>query len=294
MKKIIITCALFPLALWGQGSSTGSSQLLLPFHARTAALAGAVVGSRAFFSASLQNPAALSADGSIELLLSHSEWLQDVQSEFMAARLPFSIGTVGIALTNVNVKGIELRQRPGPADGSFTARFASFHLSYAGDLGDAITVGVTAKYLYEKLFVDEASGYAFDFGVLYQTPFPHLSLGASWMNSGRMKAFQRVRARLPQQLQIGLVYKSVQGDFTIAPSLDAVTASLTGTSIAAGVEVSYQNTICLRLGYNASHPLRSFSVGGGIQYEFLKFDYAFVPFSLNFGNAHLLSLGFEL
>lgn len=293
MKALITAIVLLPCTLLAQGTSPGLSYLLLPVHARTGALGGAVVASQGEFSSSLANPASLHTQGGPELMLSHSEWIQDVRSEFIGTRIPVSIGTLGLGITNVNVQGIELRQRPGPADGSFTARFAAIHLSFARTFGSDLTFGITAKYLYEKLFVDEANGYSIDAGILYKSPIPELSIGLALTNTGTMSAFRQVRAKLPQQIQVGASYKLTQGDLEILPSLTGVVRTSADTRVAAGVETWYQKSIALRLGYDLSGHIRSVSMGAGIRYEFLTFDYAFVPFSLDFGNAHLFSLGFE-
>ncbi len=294
MKYISLLCLFLPIALSAQGASTGSSQLLLPFHARTASLSNAVVASGESFSSALVNPAALATETETELLLSHSEWIQDIQSEFIGTRLPFRYGTLGVSIANINVGGIELRQRPGPADGTFIARFTAFQLGYAGNVSSDLSLGGTVKYLYEKLFVDEANGYALDLGAIYQTPIAGLSAGVAWTNIGTMNAFRQVSSRLPQQIQVGVAYKTTEGDFDLLPSLDIASKQYFPLSLLLGLEVRYQSIVSFRAGYRSSSDIRGFSAGAGIHYEFVKLDYAYVPFSLGFGSAHLISLGFVL
>jgi hypothetical protein len=50
----------------------------------------------------------------------------------------------------------------------------------------------------------------------------------------------------------------------------------------------------LRFGYQTGIDTRGFSAGMGIRYSIVTIDYAYVPFSLQVGNSHLISIGFDL
>jgi hypothetical protein len=293
MKLKLVFFLLVPFAVFAQGSSTGSTQLTLPFQARTASLSNAVVAHPSSFAAFAINPAALGMSERTEILLSHAEWIQDMQLEFIGVRLPQSFGTLAFSVFSTSVGGIELRDKPGPPDGIFTARFAALQGSYANQLFDDVTVGATIKYLYEKIFVDETNGYAFDVGLHYRTPFEGVTAGLAMTNIGRMATLRNEHVSLPTQLRAGAAWVHTVGDYSLLSSVDLEQFTRLGSlNVLAGIEVTYAETLALRFGLNPGHDTRTVSGGIGIFYRLFKLEYGYVPFSSGLGRAHILSLGF--
>ncbi|MGB2867171.1 MAG: PorV/PorQ family protein [Bacteroidota bacterium] len=289
---LFIVCSSVALS---QGTSSGSSYLKLPIHARAAATGEAfVVDSSVFASVSL-NPANAYTDESTEVLFSHSQWIQDVQADAIGVRVPTPYGALGFMILNTGVSGIEIRDVPGPPLGTFSSHSTVFQLLYANTLTQDITVGVNLKYLYEKIFVDEASGFGVDMGASYRTPVEGLSVGASLTNLGSVSAFRTNKNDLPNRIQLGGTYSfgAADLDWKVAGSW-MNDLKLSESRLLFGGEVSYDRNFSFRLGYQTGYENRGFSTGAGVHYSFVKLDYAYVPFSLGFGNAHVLSIGFEL
>ena len=109
-------------------------------------------------------------------MFSHTEWIQDIRTECLSIAAPFHFGSLSLSIANTSVDGIELRTIPGPAVGTFNAQSAFFQLTYGIELIQSIRIGIAPKYLYEKIFVDETTGYGIDAGVLYLPPVDGLSL----------------------------------------------------------------------------------------------------------------------
>ncbi len=63
-----------------------------------------------------------------------------------------------------------------------------FSVVYQPDffISDDISFGLSAKYLYEGIFVDESTGWGFDFGLNYSTSIKGLSASAVVKNLGSM------------------------------------------------------------------------------------------------------------
>ena len=61
---------------------------------------------------------------------------------------------------------IEVRQVPGDPQSTFAAKDFAFAVGVAHSF-DKLDVGISALYLYEKLFVYESDGYALNFGMRY-------------------------------------------------------------------------------------------------------------------------------
>ena len=291
--KNLFFLLLAPTILLAQGSSMGSSYLKLPTNSRTAALGESLIADSGSVSSSFLNPANLATVENAEILVTHTEWIQDVQTEFLAATTPFAYGNIGFAINNTNVKGIEVRDLPGPALSTFTARFVAIQLLYAAKISNEIFVGSNIKYFYEKIFVDEASGYGLDFGLL--SNIEGVWCGASVANLGSVNAFRSSSSNLPSQLRIGASHPFAEGEFDFLGSAAFVhDLKEANNGIYVGGEVYYDKSIAIRLGYQTGIESRSISGGVGFKHLFMKLDYAFVPFSFGLGTAHMLSISFSL
>jgi hypothetical protein len=293
-KSIAILVTFLPCLLLGQGTSTGSSQLKIPQDARTAALGEANVSDAGHLSAWLLNPANLYSRDAMNITLTHTQWIQDVQSEFLAAQIPVPFGTVGLGVSANSVAGIEIRDVAGPSQGTFNARFASLQLGIATPLFEKLALGLSAKYIYEKLYIDNATGYGVDIGLLYHTPLSGFDAAVSVTNAGSVQEFRQQRSDLPTFMRGGGTYHFNLDDFAVSFSA-AVSGNLIypETHALASLETTYNNLVSARVGYASGYDARGLSAGLGIRYEFLQFNYAFVPFSLGLGDGHLFSLGFQ-
>ncbi|MBI4428366.1 MAG: PorV/PorQ family protein [Ignavibacteriales bacterium] len=294
-KALFIVLLIVPTVLLGQGTSRGSTYLKIPSSARIGATAEATIADPGSFSSSFLNPANMAMSTRAEILLAHTEWIQGLQNELLSATLPVSYGIMGMALTSANIRDIEVREIPGPPVATFTARFATIQLLYGLQASEEFSLGVNFKYLYEKIYVDESSGYALDIGAVYSFLSERFSLGASVSNIGPGTRFRSVSSDLPSQFQFGGSYTITETDVDLLVSASFVHEfQATRSRMNFGSETHYGKTLFLRLGYQSGFESRSITGGVGFRYSFAKFDYAYLPFSLGLGNVHMLSLGFEL
>jgi hypothetical protein len=281
-------------AVLSQGSSASSSQLKLPLSARPAALGESTVSDEGQFSSWFINPATLFCTAPFAVALTHSQWMQQVQSELIGLRIPSPVGTFGIGVTSTSIPGIEIRDVPGPALGTFSARFAAFQLGYAKDISNEIIVGASVKYLYEKLYVDETSGYGFDIGLTYRTPIEGLHAGIAVTNIGSLQQFQNERSDLPTFARAGVSFLLERDafDFTVSGAW-ANNLVDHDSHFQSGLEATYDRQLSLRLGFQTGYESRAISAGLGIHFRFVQLDYSYVPFSLGLGDSHLFSLAFQ-
>ncbi|MBI2619743.1 MAG: hypothetical protein HYW57_06645 [Ignavibacteriales bacterium] len=292
MVRTAFLLILVPSLLSSQGSSSGLGFLQLPLVARNAALGGSTIADNSHFSSSLINPSLLVGSGSIELLVAHQEWIQDVQSEFFAARVPLQSATLSLTVATTAIRGIEIREVPGPAEGSFTSRSAVFGAIAAFELSREMSAGLTVKYLYEKIFVDEASGMGLDLGLTAALPFDGMRAGLSLLNLGSVEKFRDKSASLPSVVNGGIAHLIESGDFRLR-STGALSYELhrATTHLHLGVEGTYRSSISLRLGFLSGFESRGVSGGLGLHSGIFLVDYAFVPFALGLGSAHLAAVG---
>ncbi len=283
-----------PIVAFAQGSAVGVSYLRLPLIARSASLGESLVAAPGQVGAVSFNPANLYRLKGGEIVLSHVGWIQDVQTEFFSVGYPLSVGTVGVSIVSSSVRDIEIRDRPGPAISTFSARSAYLQASFASTFDTTLRFGVNAKLLYEKIYVDEATGFALDLGVLYHSPIDGLVAGVSIANIGSMSALANERSELPRQARLGLSYRFPYEDFDFMSALQFTQeAAGVRNNLHLGLEALYHQVVTVRLGYQSGYEARTLSAGLGVRYEWVKFDYAYVPFAFNLGNAHLFTLGFS-
>src|SRR5258706_12604883 len=115
------------------------------------------------------NAAALSLAPSSQLLLTHNEWIQDTRTEYIAGKAAMSKLTLGLSLNSTSVNNIEIRDHPGPSQGTFDSHNAAVGISGAYMVDSSLSIGANRpctplKFLYEKILVNEASGFGLDLG----------------------------------------------------------------------------------------------------------------------------------
>jgi hypothetical protein len=293
--KIIFSFLLFPSLLLSQGSSRGAVSLKFPITPFVAATGGSFVADPTALHSSLINPANIASSETYGVLFSHTEWIQDIQMECLSIAAPFSFGSLSLSIANTSIDGLELRTIPGPAIGTFNAQSTSFQLTYGVALTQNIRIGIAPKYIYEKIFVDEATGYGFDAGVIYFPQVEGLSLGCSLTNLGSLSAFRNDRTELPSQVRFGGTYSFHLDEivFRVATTFSSEIGTPLNHS-GFGGEATYAHTVTVRFGYQTGIDTRGISAGLGIRYSIVMIDYAYVPFSLQVGDSHLISIGFVL
>jgi len=297
MKKIfILIIFVVPLTLAQSAGSSGLSFLKFGFGARNIAMGDAGASASNDLSALFYNPARLNSVEMNEVMFMHNEWIQDVRSEVGGIKwnmfsLPWAVG-----FNVTSVDDIEVREIPGEPVSTFNANYFFMSLSSGFTVINDLDFGASIKYLYEGLLNNQASGIGFDFGLNYKTPVNGLTASTVIKNIGSMNALRNEETKLPADFRLGSSY---QFDVESA-KLDIITAAEFQKYLDAddihfnlGGDIVYDQLLALRAGYQTGYESRGFTAGLGIMWGGLRFDYAFMPFSLGLGNANLFSLQFK-
>lgn len=278
-----------------QQVSTGLSFLTIGIGARPVAMGEAYTAVSSDHSSLYYNPASLSFQDRNEIMLMHKQWIAETTTEYLGATILGGAWNYGFSIQSTSVSGIEVRLIPGDADGTFSARniAAGGTLSYR--FNDLLAAGISGKVLYEKIFIDEATGYGVDLGVSYRYN-EHLTFGAAIVNLGSMNQLRDQATDVPSTVRLGAAYSSLLTESISAiGAIDAVQPLKDDLlHIHTGLEFSYLSTASVRFGYQTGYEFRSFATGVGIRYASVMFDYAFVPFSGAFNSTHTFSLSFIL
>ena len=298
MKKIILIVLIIPISIFAQSAgNSGLSFLKLGFGARNIAMGGVGAETSNDVSALFYNPANLVNSSANEIMLMHNSWIQGVNSEVLGAKtnifgLPFALG-----VNVTSIKDIQVRTRPtAEPDALFNANYFFGSLSTGFHVIDNLAFGLSVKYLYEGLYVDEATGYGFDFGLNYTTPVDGLTAVAVVKNLGTMNKLKNESTKLPTELRVGPAYNFYfernMFQVTVAAEIQKYTAE-TNMHSDWGVEIVYNDLLALRGGYQTGYNSKNFTAGMGIMWGTLSFDYAFQPFEYGLGSANIFSLQFK-
>lgn len=298
MKKLSLI--LFALVFFSNGAysqndgagETGLSFLKLGAGARSLAMGEAFSSLADDASAFIYNPARLMVNTRGNVQLMHNFSVQDLSTDYLAAKIPSGKKfAFGIGLFTTAVTDIEVRTTPGAALESFDSRNLTFGGSVAYLVSPQFSVGLTGKLLYEKIYVDDASGYGFDFGASYFTK--DYSLSVMVANIGSVSELKNVSSEIPALMRLGGSYRfNASKQFAITAAAEGFKVLSGGTfHLHAGAEAGYKDFLFLRAGYMSGYENRNFTTGIGFRYQAWTLDYAFVPYSDGFGTSNAISLG---
>ena len=297
--RVLATLALALLAGPVVGQDTGLSFLRIGVNAHGGSMGDAQVASVSNAFATYWNPAGLASERR-SIAGSHRIWVGDVRAYDIAAQLPAGRNSAwGLSLTATDSGDLEARTQPGEPEGMFSAQFINAGVSYARAIR-GLRIGITGRYLRERIFDTNASGYAFDAGIQADLLSRSLNVGASVRNIGRMSELEFERTPLPRLLQGGIALSPLQivGYTDNVRLLDLALALETShlfddnlTRLHVGISVKVMELVDLRGGYVSSDELRDYTFGLGLSFDGIYADYAYIPFEGGFdGPGHILSL----
>ena len=244
--------------------------------------------------------------------LTHAEWLADINYNFASTILNLNeIGVVGLSFTSLNVPEEIVRTESNPfGDGRrWSANSFSLGLTYARSLTDRFSIGGTAKYIYEGIWNEKSSAFAFDIGTFYKSEFNDIKIGASISNFGsKMKLtgsdinftsnpsgeisqgpqnigseYSVDEFQIPLTFRVGAtmnIFSSNQIKSTLI--VDAVHPNDNAEYVNIGIESNFEETFYLRVGKKAQflpNSEQGLTYGFGISYPMstqtnFKIDYA--------------------
>ncbi|MBI4054704.1 MAG: PorV/PorQ family protein [Elusimicrobia bacterium] len=255
------------------------------------------------------NPAGLAFLERAEVTGMHNQFFQGLDYEFAAFALPLRdpaaaansgggagrLGTLGVAIYNLSVDGLERRltDTDAPA-GSFEASDFAYAMSFARKLSERTSLGLTAKYVRQKLDSEKASAFAADLGALHHLQGLPLSLSLGVRHLGSQPKFKEESDPLPTVIFAGAGYR-FRKNLIFAADLGLPRDNSLTYAVGGEYEqpVAERLSAALRAGYNSQNAdpdgLTGLSVGAGITFYRARFDFAWVPFG-DLGNTFRYAL----
>ena len=287
-----------PLTSSAEDGTSGLTFLKLGAGARAIGLGDAYTAVSGDASAIYWNPAGTVDVENIDVLLMHAEWFEGIRYEYVGGVKSDGQQAFGVSVVGLYMDDLERREGPTAEP---IGHFGVFDFAVAGTYGRALTecldVGVGAKYLFEKIDDESATGVAVDLGARYVVPsVPGISLGAAIQNLGPQMKFIEDEFDLPLTYRVGAALdtpiEALNGDLLVTG--DAVVPNDGDPKYHFGVEFEYDEMLAVRFGYRAGWDNQNVSVGLGAKVSSFSLDYAYVPFYSDLGDTHRFSLGFAL
>ena len=301
MKFINLICCILivglPICMFaGDSGDTGLAFLKVDVDSRSAAMAGAFTAMATDATAAYWNPAGLAANDHRQLSLTHHVSITDITQEYASVKFSKAAHHFGVSVNVYNIPGIEVRGEAPTADPDGVVDALNFYgaLSYARAIGDNWQVGATAKYLYEKLYLNSASGWAFDIGVRRAAIIKGLNWGLTLQNLGQMNKLKDQETPLPMLARTGFAYTIPYAVLGHQPLVAADLEYIKDgeTSFRFGTEIPLLDQLAFRVGYRHSADYSTWTTGLGLNYKQFNFDYAYVPDAFSLGSSHRFSVGF--
>jgi len=321
--KIAIPMALLGIA--GQAlaggldrmGTAGAQELRIPVGAASIAIAGSAVALGNGIGNIYYNPASLAAVDNPEAIISYSTYLADSKVNYGAVSTKVgAAGNVAFSVKVLNIGDIIVTTEAAPEGTGeiLNPTYSVFGLTYGRRMTDRVSLGVTANYINEKIAQTQATGFAADLGVQYDTGWRGLRFGFAMKNIGPNMTFsgpdfeqrftlpsddpsaqphvvslEATSFELPSYLQVGVsydvgvsekqhatIYGTFQGNNFSTDEYRLGAEYLLGEHIA--LRGGYVGQLALNSADRQPDYLYSFSYGAGLNFKMgdrpLSFDWA--------------------
>jgi hypothetical protein len=222
----------------------------------------------------------------------YADWILDLSLQSGAILFDYSKVSAAISFSAFTVPDIERRLLPSdePLE-TFSAHDMAAGISLSHLLRSTLSIGLTARFIYQQIYVEEAYGFDLDLGSAYKIPGFPMQVGAAMRHLGRMGKLQQEESPLPTNLGIGVSGRIYQrSDFGLNGLADALLYIDDDVRLHGGIEGFYKQLFFLRLGYQTGSELRNVSGGAGLQWNRFAFDYAYQPLAEDFDASHRFTL----
>ncbi|HPI38485.1 MAG TPA: PorV/PorQ family protein [Ignavibacteriaceae bacterium] len=331
MKKGLLTL-LFIIAaqtVFAQNPNLGASGaqfLQIPIGSRAEAMGGAVVGLADDASAVFWNPAGIVKVNNFQVFFSYINWFE--LFDLNAASIVYNAGELGsfgasMIIFNTGKMEITTETEPNGTGRYFDAGDLAIGVSYARYLTDRFSVGVSVKYVYQRIWNESSSGIAFDLGTQYKLDFQNLTIAMAMTNFGgdlkydgsdldfshrkddnfpisRLTPSRLTTEEypLPLNFQVGIGFDVFEYEFVkMKGAIDVTHPNDNKERAHFGTEFSFFDRLYLRGGYKLNYDDQNVTFGAGINLLWgsnaVYFDYAYSVYDI-LPAVHRISLKLSL
>ncbi len=290
----LIILLLFTNVFSGDAGKNGFALLKMEVDARAAAMGGAYTAVAEDASAAFWNPAGLAGSSSKSFVIMHHSWIADLSQEFASAHLLTGKHNIALSVNLLTIKDIEIRDMATDEPYGTTEWIVfSGMMSYATYLVDDIAVGINLKYLFEKLYLEKATGWAIDFGVKKKNIIDRLDLGLTVQNIGQTSKLEQESTPLPLMVNSGIGYTLPVEILGKKPLIAADIQFIKDESLYYhfGSQFELYKNFALRLGWIAGNSKNQPTMGIGLNYSSFHFDYSYSMAQYDLDGNQRISMG---
>jgi hypothetical protein len=278
------------------GAATGVSFLEIPVGARESALGGCGAALITGPTSVTYNPAS-AALMPRSVALMESRHFGDTHAQFVGFTVRHGALAISPHYWGTRTSDFEYRTQPSAEPISmFDAVNSSLGATVALNLAKHYSIGLTGRYIWQKIQTASADGYGLDAGAMAQNVLlPGLTLGVAAQHLGKMSMFTSEHPRLPATVRGGAAYDYVLpkiGSLLITADAQAVRDNK--PQFKGGLEYRAPGFVALRAGYVSGLDAQNVSLGVGLFYRMIRLDYAFIPYKEDLGEGHRFSLTFDI
>jgi hypothetical protein len=297
--------------------TSGAQELRIPVGAASIAIGGSAVALGNGIGNMYYNPASLAAVDNAEAMIAYSTYLGDTKVNYGTVSTKVgSAGNIAFSAKVLNIGDITVTTEDAPEGTGeiISPTYSVFGVTYGRRMTDRVMLGMTANYVNEKIAQTQASGFAADLGVQYDTGWRGLRFGFAMKNVGPNMRFngpnfeeritlpgddpsaqphvvqlQSTDFELPSYLQIGVSYDLGMGEKQHATLYSTFQGNNFSTDeYHLGAEYMLGEHLALRGGYvgqlavsastRQQDYLYSYNYGAGLNFKLgdrpLSFDWA--------------------
>lgn len=252
---------------------------------RSTALGGTSVSLDADGFAAFTNPAAAADIENFTASLSNYTVGAGIQQSFVSVLIPRKekLSTFGVSFNMLNSGAMDVRTefQPEGTGEKFYVTNMAFAVTYAQQLSDMFSAGVSLKYIYEQIDSYNNSAITADVSFLYKTDYKDLNFAVMIQNFGGASSISG---------------DEIPSDFnrSINPEADDYSVP-TVFSLGASFVPWKKEKQSLLLGVQLNHPTdNSENYSLGLEYEYLKLLYLRGGYKLNVNGQPFPTFGFGL
>lgn len=162
--------------------TSAAAFLKIPVGAASVGMGGAFVSIANDATALYWNAAGITKLERNEVVGLHTKWIAGTSFDFAAMVLNLdSYGLLGFSITSLSMDDMKVRtvEKPDGTGEFFSAGDLAVGLSYARKFTDRFAIGITGKYIQQKIWHMSSNAFAIDIGTTFRTDlFNGMTIGA--------------------------------------------------------------------------------------------------------------------
>lgn len=291
---LLLSSLTLPAAM-AQVSTSAVPFLLISPNSRASGMGEAGVALADDASASFWNPAGFAYQQGSELSISHANWLPtfrlaDLFIDYLVYRkdVPELDGTVAASITYLNLGTFNRTENDPTVLETFKAYEFAVTAGYGTKISERLGLGLNARFIHSRLApfgtAEEqgrgiASGFSFDFGLLYKprsVPIPftgldmgnRLNIGLNLSNIGpKLTYIDKAQADpLPMSFRLGFAFKLIDDQYNNLTYILDVSKLLITKHADGSTDPFYKAIFTSWTDKSFSQELREFVTGTGFEY----------------------------